>query len=182
MLCVVCPQVIQKDLQDCEAHIIALETLVSSSQSNRSQYERLCAEWKQLHTAVKVRKDRVLNGVFIFFFFAYKRYINMTVWWVKVLTSSPHPLLWPLLCLSGHVLVLRPAAELLLCSVTLDWINRALRENPTSLALRSSTIFGFRMDSFFLSMLSLLFLMFFFQCLQEERWALKPIRHSGQTI
>lgn len=72
MLCVVCPQVIQKDLQDCEAHIIALETLVSSSQSNRSQYERLCAEWKQLHTAVKVRKDRVLNGVF-FFFFAYKR-------------------------------------------------------------------------------------------------------------
>uniref|UniRef100_A0A671X8D9 Spectrin repeat containing, nuclear envelope family member 3 n=1 Tax=Sparus aurata TaxID=8175 RepID=A0A671X8D9_SPAAU len=48
-------RVIQKDLQDCEAHIIALETLVSSSQSNRSQYERLCAEWKQLHTAVKAK-------------------------------------------------------------------------------------------------------------------------------
>lgn len=41
-------------------------------------------------------------------------HINMTVWWVKVVTSSPHQLLWPLLCLSGHVLVLRPAAALLL--------------------------------------------------------------------
>ncbi|KAM8737380.1 nesprin-3 [Acanthopagrus schlegelii] len=48
-------KVIQKDLQDLEAHIIALETLVSSSQSNRTQFERLCADWKQLHTAVKAK-------------------------------------------------------------------------------------------------------------------------------
>ncbi|XP_041810004.1 nesprin-3 [Chelmon rostratus] len=48
-------RVIQKDLEDCEAHIIALETLVSSSQNNRTQFERLCADWKHLHKAVRVK-------------------------------------------------------------------------------------------------------------------------------
>lgn len=46
---------IQKDLEDCEAQITALETLVSSSQSNRTQFERLYADWKHLHKAVKVK-------------------------------------------------------------------------------------------------------------------------------
>ncbi|TKS86212.1 Gamma-aminobutyric acid receptor subunit rho-2 GABA(A) receptor subunit rho-2 GABA(C) receptor [Collichthys lucidus] len=49
----VCGQVIQKDLEECEAHIIALETLVSSSQSYRTQFERLYAEWRQLHKDVR---------------------------------------------------------------------------------------------------------------------------------
>lgn len=52
LLCVI--QMIQKDVEDCEAHIMALETLVSSSQSNRSQFERLCADWNQLLSAVRV--------------------------------------------------------------------------------------------------------------------------------
>lgn len=47
-------QLIQKDLEDAEAHITALETLVSSSQSNRTQCKRLHADWKQLLTAVRV--------------------------------------------------------------------------------------------------------------------------------
>ncbi|KAM9354470.1 LOW QUALITY PROTEIN: nesprin-3 [Pholidichthys leucotaenia] len=46
-------RVIQKDVEDCEAHIIALETLVSSSQSNRTQFEKLYSDWKHLHMAVK---------------------------------------------------------------------------------------------------------------------------------
>lgn len=58
----VCPQVIQKDLEDCEAHITALETLVSSSQSNRAQFERLYADWKHLHKTVRVRQESGLNG------------------------------------------------------------------------------------------------------------------------
>ncbi|XP_070776709.1 nesprin-3 [Enoplosus armatus] len=48
-------RVIQKDLEDCDAHITALETLVSSSQSNRPQYERLYADWKQLYKAVRMK-------------------------------------------------------------------------------------------------------------------------------
>ncbi|KAG8013684.1 Nesprin-3, partial [Nibea albiflora] len=48
-------RVIQKDLEECEAHIIALETLVSSSQSYRTQFERLYAEWRQLHKDVRVK-------------------------------------------------------------------------------------------------------------------------------
>ncbi|KAM6916888.1 nesprin-3 isoform 1-T3 [Lycodopsis pacificus] len=48
-------RVILKDLEDCEAHITALETLVSSSQSSRTQLERLSAEWKHLHKAARVK-------------------------------------------------------------------------------------------------------------------------------
>ncbi|XP_068451618.1 nesprin-3 [Clinocottus analis] len=48
-------RVILKDLEDCEAHITALETLDSSSQSNRSQLERLYAEWKHLHKTARVK-------------------------------------------------------------------------------------------------------------------------------
>ncbi|XP_033991071.1 nesprin-3 [Trematomus bernacchii] len=47
--------VIQKDLEDCEAQLTALETLVSSSQSNRTQFERLYADWKHLHTAARLK-------------------------------------------------------------------------------------------------------------------------------
>ncbi|XP_074548187.1 nesprin-3 isoform X2 [Halichoeres trimaculatus] len=46
-------RVILKDLEDCDAHITALETLVSSSQNNRTQFEKLCADWKHLHQAVR---------------------------------------------------------------------------------------------------------------------------------
>ncbi|KAG7509813.1 nesprin-3 [Solea senegalensis] len=47
--------VIQRDIEDCEAHITALETLVSSSQNNRTQFELLYAEWKHLHKAVRIK-------------------------------------------------------------------------------------------------------------------------------
>ena len=49
------PQVILKDLDDCEAHIMALENLVSSSATNRNQFDKLSAEWKSLYKAVQVR-------------------------------------------------------------------------------------------------------------------------------
>lgn len=52
LLCLL--QMIQKDVEDCEGHIIALETLVSSSQSNSSQFERLYADWTQLLSEVRV--------------------------------------------------------------------------------------------------------------------------------
>ncbi|TRZ00773.1 hypothetical protein DNTS_005309, partial [Danionella cerebrum] len=50
---------IRKDLEECEAHIIALETLVSSSSANRTKFERLYADWKILYKAVwmKVRES-----------------------------------------------------------------------------------------------------------------------------
>ncbi|KAJ3612772.1 hypothetical protein NHX12_019030 [Muraenolepis orangiensis] len=47
--------VILKDLEDCEAHITALETLVSSSDTNRTQYDRLFAQWKLLYKTVRVK-------------------------------------------------------------------------------------------------------------------------------
>ncbi|CAL8271365.1 unnamed protein product [Merluccius merluccius] len=47
--------VILKDLEDCDAHITALETLVSSSATNRTQFDRLFAEWKFLYKAVQVK-------------------------------------------------------------------------------------------------------------------------------
>ncbi|KAF7650600.1 hypothetical protein LDENG_00123240, partial [Lucifuga dentata] len=47
-------RVIQKDLEDCEAHITALETLVSSN-TNRTQFERLHAEWKLQHQAARMK-------------------------------------------------------------------------------------------------------------------------------
>ncbi|KAK0149785.1 Nesprin-3 [Merluccius polli] len=47
--------VILKDLEDCDAHITALETLVSSSATNRTQFDRLFAEWKFLYKAVRVK-------------------------------------------------------------------------------------------------------------------------------
>ena len=67
MLCVGwIPQVILKDLEDCEAHIVALENLVSASATNRTQFDKLSAEWKSLYKAVQVRlwqRDRPSNEV-----------------------------------------------------------------------------------------------------------------------
>ncbi|XP_075883836.1 nesprin-3 [Nelusetta ayraudi] len=50
-------KVILKDLQDCEAQVVALEALVSSSDSNNSQLQRLHSGLTQLHTTV-VLKER----------------------------------------------------------------------------------------------------------------------------
>lgn len=55
LLCV--SQVIKKDLEDCEAHITALETLVSSSSANKTRYERLYGDWRNLYKAVRVRRE-----------------------------------------------------------------------------------------------------------------------------
>ncbi|XP_061897273.1 nesprin-3 [Entelurus aequoreus] len=46
---------IQKDLEDCEAHITFLETLISSSSSNRAQFEKVHADWKQLCNTIRVK-------------------------------------------------------------------------------------------------------------------------------
>ncbi|XP_053365762.1 nesprin-3 isoform X1 [Clarias gariepinus] len=48
-------KVIKKDLEDCEAHMTALETLVSSSPANRTRFERLYSDWKQLNKAIRIK-------------------------------------------------------------------------------------------------------------------------------
>nr|XP_057913320.1 nesprin-3 isoform X2 [Doryrhamphus excisus] len=46
---------IQKELEECDAHITSLETLISSSQSNRTEFEKISADWKHLCKSVRVR-------------------------------------------------------------------------------------------------------------------------------
>ncbi|KAK3563510.1 hypothetical protein QTP86_030372 [Hemibagrus guttatus] len=48
-------KVIKKDLEDCEAHITALETLVSSSSANRTKFECLYSDWKLLYKDVRMK-------------------------------------------------------------------------------------------------------------------------------
>ncbi|XP_061076252.1 nesprin-3 isoform X1 [Conger conger] len=48
-------KVIKKDLEECEAHITALETLVSSNSANKMKFDQLNAEWKALYKAVRVK-------------------------------------------------------------------------------------------------------------------------------
>ncbi|KAG1972973.1 nesprin-3 [Pimephales promelas] len=48
-------RVIRKDLEDCKAHIIALETLVSSNPANRTKFERLYAHWNVLYNEVRMK-------------------------------------------------------------------------------------------------------------------------------
>ncbi|XP_041827390.1 nesprin-3 isoform X2 [Melanotaenia boesemani] len=50
--------VLQKDLEDYEADLSVLETLVSGSPSNRTQYEKLCGDWKELQRRVKVKVEQ----------------------------------------------------------------------------------------------------------------------------
>lgn len=50
-------RVIRKDLEDCEAHILALETLVSSNPTNGTKFERLYADWKLLYNAVRIKMN-----------------------------------------------------------------------------------------------------------------------------
>ncbi|XP_019725619.1 nesprin-3 isoform X5 [Hippocampus comes] len=47
-------RVIQKDLEDCEAPIKALENLISGCQSNQTQFEQLFTDWKYLKKTVEV--------------------------------------------------------------------------------------------------------------------------------
>ncbi|XP_061600115.1 nesprin-3 isoform X2 [Cololabis saira] len=47
--------VVHKDLEDLESHIVAMETLVSSSQSNRSRLEKLHGDWTDLHRTVTAK-------------------------------------------------------------------------------------------------------------------------------
>lgn len=61
-----CVQVILKDLQDCEAQVVALEALVSSSDSNNSQLQRLHSGLTQLHTTVVVSEQDVKTVTVIF--------------------------------------------------------------------------------------------------------------------
>ncbi|XP_028827746.1 nesprin-3 isoform X2 [Denticeps clupeoides] len=56
-------KVIRKDLEDCEAHITALETLVSSGPANRAKFECLFADWKLLYTKVRVKVNESEQSV-----------------------------------------------------------------------------------------------------------------------
>uniref|UniRef100_A0A096LTA6 Spectrin repeat containing, nuclear envelope family member 3 n=1 Tax=Poecilia formosa TaxID=48698 RepID=A0A096LTA6_POEFO len=47
--------VLQKELEDGKAQLTVLETLVSSNPSSRTQYEKLCADWSELHRRVTVK-------------------------------------------------------------------------------------------------------------------------------
>lgn len=55
----VCVQVILKDLQDCEVQVVALGALVSSSDRNSSQLQRLHSSLTQLHTTAVVSEEDV---------------------------------------------------------------------------------------------------------------------------
>ncbi|XP_072559207.1 nesprin-3 isoform X3 [Paramormyrops kingsleyae] len=46
--------IMKKDLEDCEAHVTALETLVSSL-TNRHMFDQLHAEWRELYKTVRVK-------------------------------------------------------------------------------------------------------------------------------
>ncbi|KAJ8290269.1 hypothetical protein GJAV_G00010700 [Gymnothorax javanicus] len=48
-------KVIKKDLDECEAHITALETLVSSNPTNKMKFDQLYADWRALYKAVRVK-------------------------------------------------------------------------------------------------------------------------------
>ncbi|XP_030633286.1 nesprin-3 [Chanos chanos] len=56
-------KVIKRDLEDCEAHITALETLVSSSSANRTKLECVYADWKQLYKAVRTKVNECEDGI-----------------------------------------------------------------------------------------------------------------------
>ncbi|XP_010877051.2 nesprin-3 isoform X2 [Esox lucius] len=47
--------VIKKDLEDCDAQITALETLVSNSPTNKTQWQMLHGDWRVLYKAVRVK-------------------------------------------------------------------------------------------------------------------------------
>ncbi|KAM4724352.1 nesprin-3 isoform 2-T2 [Anableps anableps] len=47
--------VLQKELEDGEAQLTVLNMLVSSDQSSKTQYEKLCADWSELHRRVTVK-------------------------------------------------------------------------------------------------------------------------------
>ncbi|XP_034015713.1 LOW QUALITY PROTEIN: nesprin-3 [Thalassophryne amazonica] len=57
-------RIIQKDLEDCQGHITALETLASSSPSSRTQSDKLQVECKNLHKAVRVRPENTQKECF----------------------------------------------------------------------------------------------------------------------
>ncbi|XP_015250176.1 PREDICTED: nesprin-3 [Cyprinodon variegatus] len=47
--------VLQKELEDGKAQLMVLETLISSSQGSRTQYEKLCVDWTELLRRVTVK-------------------------------------------------------------------------------------------------------------------------------
>ncbi|XP_072221011.1 nesprin-3 isoform X2 [Leuresthes tenuis] len=55
--------VLQKDLQDCEAQLSLLESLVSCSQNHRAKSERLRGDWRELQRRVMVRVQQTKDGV-----------------------------------------------------------------------------------------------------------------------
>ncbi|KAM8851774.1 nesprin-3 isoform 1-T3 [Synchiropus picturatus] len=54
---------IQTELEDYDAHITALETLISSSQSNKSLLDKLKKDWRLLHNRVKMKVQQCEEGV-----------------------------------------------------------------------------------------------------------------------
>ncbi|XP_062378753.1 nesprin-3 isoform X2 [Sardina pilchardus] len=56
-------RVLKRDLEDCEAHITALETLVSSSPTNRAKFECLFADWNIVYKTVRVRVNECEQNI-----------------------------------------------------------------------------------------------------------------------
>lgn len=56
-------RVIRKDLEECEAHIIALETLVSSNPANRTKFECLYADWRLLYKALRMKVNETEENI-----------------------------------------------------------------------------------------------------------------------
>uniref|UniRef100_A0A1A7WEH1 Spectrin repeat containing, nuclear envelope family member 3 n=1 Tax=Iconisemion striatum TaxID=60296 RepID=A0A1A7WEH1_9TELE len=55
--------VLQNDLEDGEAQLTALDTLVSCSPNSRTQYEKLCADWTELQRRVRVKVQEAQETV-----------------------------------------------------------------------------------------------------------------------
>lgn len=53
----VCDQVILKDLEDCDAQVMALRALVPPSDGNNAQLQKLRSDLTQLHTTVVVSEE-----------------------------------------------------------------------------------------------------------------------------
>uniref|UniRef100_A0A3Q2ZGV5 Spectrin repeat containing, nuclear envelope family member 3 n=1 Tax=Hippocampus comes TaxID=109280 RepID=A0A3Q2ZGV5_HIPCM len=67
-------RVIQKDLEDCEAPIKALENLISGCQSNQTQFEQLFTDWKYLKKTVESEKSIVDHAHF------HDNFLNIEKW------------------------------------------------------------------------------------------------------
>ncbi|XP_037096553.1 nesprin-3 isoform X2 [Syngnathus acus] len=72
-------RVIQKELEDCEAHITALETLVSSCPSKHSRFEKLYRDWKYLNETIEANLHKCEENIGHHANF-HERFLNLEKW------------------------------------------------------------------------------------------------------